>query len=29
MLVTKVRQGKKGTDSEDKTYLGLHKIEVL
>ncbi len=29
MLVTKVRSGKKGTDSEDKKYLGIHKVEVL
>jgi len=29
MLVTKVRSGKKGTDNEDKKYLGVSKIEVL
>ena len=29
MLVTKVRSGKKGTDSEDKKYLQVHKVEVL
>lgn len=29
MLVTKVRSGKKGTDSEDKKYLGIQKVEVL
>lgn len=29
MLVTGVRKGKKGTDSEDKTYLKIKKVEVL
>lgn len=29
MLVTKVRMGKKGTDNEEKRYLGIHKIEVV
>lgn len=29
LLVTKVRKGKKGTDSEDKRYLAVHKVDVL
>jgi Cys-tRNA synthase (O-phospho-L-seryl-tRNA:Cys-tRNA synthase) len=29
LLVTTVRKGKKGTDAEDKRYLGISKIAVL
>lgn len=29
MVVTKVRNGKKGTDKEDNKYMSIHKLEVL
>lgn len=29
LLVTTVRSGKKGSENEDKRYLGIHKVEVM